>query len=89
MRVYLDEEGKYRQAWSHKVLIPTEDNLRWIAMLDAAADEKGNAFFADVEVVENKPGFTLSSGASRTINNSGRVVYTFPGKGTYEGERDC
>jgi hypothetical protein len=84
MRVYLDSDGKYKNGWSHKVLIPTERDMQWFAMLDATANEGGYAVINlggfledDVQAATRWPGF------------EGRVHYNIPGSGKYEGERDC
>lgn len=79
MHVYLDKYGRYRNAWSHKILIPSEENLRWIAMLDVAADERGNAMLE----INN------ALWAQRREDGNTTVNYWIPGAGKYEGEREC
>lgn len=85
MHVYLDEDGNYRNNWSDYTLIPSEDDLRWIAMLDAAADRTGSAILpCGLSEKDGTP-----SSALRGVNNKGVVSYIIPGSGRYIEDRDC
>lgn len=88
MQVYLDKDGKYHNHWSHRELIPTEENLRWFAMLDAAADDKGFARFDDVQVQGQKIGVTTTCQRRCDRTQMGEVVmYWIPGSGNYVGDK--
>lgn len=75
--MYLAPDGKYRNWWSHKVLIPTEEQTAAFALLDAATDDEGRAYISGV--------------GTKVYEYSARcrelfAFYNVPGDGTYEGE---
>lgn len=91
MHVYLANDGKYRQGWSHKILIPTAEDLLLFALLDAACNDGQDVRIPtpDWAVHRLKGGTKDFMMVRRMVVGEGRVDYWIPGSGKYEGERDC
>lgn len=82
MQVYLADDGTYRSTWSHKTLIPTEEQLGWFAMLDAAANAQGYAELMDGDYPCTRMDGGFTDGRTR-------IVYCIKGSGTYIGDKEC
>lgn len=82
MQVYLADDGTYKNTWSHRTLIPTEEQLGWFAMLDAAANERGVA-----KLMDDK--FECSRTESLTLAGKRYTHYIIKGTGKYIGDKEC